>query len=282
MGSHTADQLSKRGYDVTVFDIRKSSSLRDDQKFIAGDMLDQDAIFKALEGAEYLYHFGGIADIGDAIQNPLLTISQNVMGVATALDAAVAQGVGRFVYASSMYVNSPYGSFYRASKQAAEIVVEAYCEKFPIEYTLLRYGSLYGPRAQKWNGLQKYVEQVVRNKVLEYTGTGKERREYIHVSDAAKLTVDILEKRYANQAITVTGQQVLNSDELFDLIFEIAGVERKVLFNKKDHNNDHYVMTPYRYVPKGAKKVVPEEFVDLGQGVFDIVCEIHRQMDLEE
>ena len=279
MGSHTADELSKRGFNVTIFDIKKSPFFREDQNFIRGNMLDEDSVSKAIEGAHYLFHFGGIADIGDAVENPFDTINQNVMGVSIAMDAAAKQGIERFVYASSMYVNSPYGSFYRASKQAAEIIIEAYSEKFPVNYTLLRYGSLYGPRAQAWNGLQKYVEQVVRNGFLEYSGTGRERREYIHVLDAARLTVDILSSKYKNQAITVTGQQILNSNELIDLIFEIAGVERKVVFTEQAHRGDHYTMTPYRYVPKSAKKIVPDEFIDLGQGVFDIVCEIHSRIE---
>ena len=43
------------------------------------------------------------------------------------------------------------------------------------------------------NGLRKYVNQVIRSGKLEYNGTGKERREYIHVLDAARLSVDVLD-----------------------------------------------------------------------------------------
>ena len=99
----------------------------------------------------------------------------------------------------------------------------------------MRYGSLYGPRAQDWNGLRRYVKQVVREGKLDYCGTGKERREYIHVRDAARLSVDVLDEQHKNQAITVTGQQVLNSNELINMVFEIAGIEKNVEFIKKDH-----------------------------------------------
>lgn len=279
MGSHTADELSKRGYKVTIFDREKSAWLREGQDFVSGDMLDLDALAKTMEGAKYLYHFGGIADIGEARQRPFDTINQNVLGATIAMEAAVKEGVERFVYASTMYVHSPYGSFYRASKQASEIIIESYSEKFEVDYTLLRYGSLYGPRAQDWNGLRKYINQVIRSGKLEYNGTGKERREYIHVLDAARLSVDVLDNKHRNQAITVTGQQILNSNELIDLIFEITGAERNVVFLDEESNNDHYVMTPYRYRPKTAKKLVPDEFIDIGQGVYDIIEEISSEIE---
>ena len=47
-----------------------------------------------------------------------------------------------------MYVYDPYGSFYRASKQAAESIIEVYAENFGLDYSFLRYGSLYGERAR--------------------------------------------------------------------------------------------------------------------------------------
>ncbi len=279
IGSHIADELSRRGYKVTIFDKVTSPWLQEGQEMVIGDILDLEAVSKAVKGAKYLYHVAGIADLGESTKRPYDTVNFNIMGTTVALEAAIEAKVKCFIYASTMYVYSPYGSFYRASKQAAETVIEAYHEKYDLDFTLLRYGSLYGPRAQTWNGLKRYVDQVIRTGKLEYRGTGKERREYIHVQDAARLSVDILDGSHKNQAITVTGHQVLNSDELIDMIFEIAGVERNVIFTEEEKNSDHYTMTPYRYTPKRAKKIVPEEFIDIGQGVLDIVEEIHSELD---
>jgi len=280
MGSHTADELTRRGYDVTIFDHVASPWLRDDQTMVVGDILDSDALASVLRDTKYLYHFAGVADIGEAKENPAHTINLNVMGVTTALDAAVQAGVERFVYASTMYVYSSHGAFYRASKQAAETIIEAYHEAFDLDFTLLRYGSLYGPRAQSWNGLRRYVEQVVRDQRLDYRGSGKEIREYIHVNDAARLSVDVLDEQHNNRAITVTGHQVLSSQVLIDMIFEIAGVTHNAHFSGEHAVGDHYETTPYRYSPRRAMKLVPDEFVDIGQGILDIVEEIHQEIDI--
>ena len=279
LGSHTADELTEREFAVTLFDQSESPWCRDDQTMFVGNMLDKAALEEALDGASVVYHFAGISDIGDAGDSPFETIQLNVLGTTTVLEIVRKLGVERIVFASTMYVYSPHGSFYRASKQAAETVIEAYHEEYGMQYTILRYGSLYGPRAQGWNGLRNYVRQIVHDKTLQYDGTGRERREYIHVRDAARLSVDILDKKYKNSAITITGTQVLKSSDLVEMIFEIAGIESDVTYKKGSRHDYHYSMTPYRYTPKQATKLVPAEFIDLGQGILQIVEEIYREKD---
>lgn len=282
MGSHTADELSRRGFAVTIYDRAISPWLREDQEMVLGDLMDIDALRAAMRGATYVYHFAGIADIGEARTRPYDTIESNVMGVAKVLEAAVESGVRRVVYASTMYVYSNHGSFYRASKQAAEVIIEAYHEHFGLDFTLLRYGSLYGPRSQQWNGIRRFITQIVREGRLEYTGSGHEMREYIHVLDAARLSVDVLDERHVNCAITITGQQLIRVDELISMLFEIAGKDRVVNYHGDQMRADHYGHTPYRYTPKSAKKIVPQEFVDLGQGLLDVIEEIHRELNPSE
>ena len=279
LGSHVADELSMRGYSVTVFDRTSSPWVRDDQRMVVGDLLDRSALVDVCKGARYVYHFAGVADIAEAKANPYQTIKVNVLGTTAALEAAHHNQVERFVYASTMYVYSVAGSFYRASKQAAETIIETYSESFEVDYTLLRYGSLYGPRAQDWNGLRGYVRQVMQEGRLDYPGSGDERREYIHVRDAARLSVDVLDAKHRNQAITVTGSQVLNSSELAEMIFEIAGKTPEVVFSQDQRRKEHYRITPYRYTPRQAKKLVPTEFIDLGQGILEACEEISQTSD---
>ncbi len=279
MGSHTADALSDRDYDVVIFDNVESPWIQQEQTMVVGDVLDRQQVSEVVKGAAYVYHFAGIAGIADAKDRPLDAVQLNVRGTANALQASVDAGIQRFVYASTMYVYSKFGSFYRATKQAAENIVEAYHECHGLAYTMLRYGSLYGPRAQGWNGLKDYVTQVVRDGKLRIVGDDQRVREYIHVKDAARLSVDILDEKHANQAIIVTGTQVLKTSELAEMIFEIAGVEPNVDLGPAEEFSTHYKITPYRYTPKPAKKLVPSEFVDIGQGILDLVEEVHGEVN---
>ena len=279
LGSHVADELSVRGYKVTIFDQNPSPWIRDDQTFFEGNILDRSALALACDGARFVYHFGGVADIIESSIDAYRTLEVNILGTANTLEALKGSSVERFVYASTMYVYSDAGSFYRASKQSAEAIIEAYCEAKELGYTFLRYGSLYGPRAQEWNGLRGYVRQVIEKGRLDYPGSGDERREYIHVTDAARLSVDVLDPRHRNQAITVTGLQVLNSRDLVDMIFEIVWETPNVSFSDNPRRQEHYRITPYRYSPDQARKLVPSEFVDLGQGILEICEEFNLEPD---
>ena len=281
LGSYIADVLTLRGYDVCVYDRDVSQWLQKQQKIVVGDLLDQEALTECCKDVRYIFHFGGIADIEESTVKPMETISSNVMGSTVALEVARQVCVERFFYASTLYVYSPFGSFYRASKQAAEILVEAYHENYGLNYTLLRYGSLYGPRSQNWNGLKKYVDQVVREGKLKYLGTGNERREYIHVEDAARLTVDALDSSECNNAVTLSGSESINSRDLIEMIFEIAGVEKNIEYSEDDTRAEHYKLTPYRYTPKAATKIVPSQYVDLGQGILNLVEEVHQEIETE-
>ena len=59
------------------------------------------------------------------------------------------------------------------------------------------------------------------------------------------------------------------------MIFEIAGVEYNADFSENSVSADHYKITPYRYQPEQAIKMVPAEFIDLGQGIMELIEEIH-------
>ena len=277
IGSHTADTLSQIGKKVTILDKINSSWLRDDQKMIVGDTMNADVLKSSMKGIDCIYYFAGIADIKEAKSDPYKTIETNIMGLTKVLEAAIKNKVKKFIYASTMYVYSSHGSFYRATKQAAEIIIETYQENYGIDYVFLRYGSLYGPRSQNWNGIRGFIQQVIENGFIEYSGNGSEVREYIHVLDAANLSIKMLDEKYKNKAVTITGQQSIKVSDIFAIIFEIAGKKVSVKYLNDHINGSHYGNTPYRYTPKTSMKVIPTEFVDLGQGLLNIFEEIYKR-----
>ena len=282
LGSHLADALTNAGYAVSIFDVRRSPWLKPDQEMILGDIRDEDILHECIAGSRYVYHLAGIADIDEAARSPRTTVEQNIIGSTVVLDCCLHEKVERFLFASTLYVYSEQGSFYRVSKQAVELLIEAYHERYGLDYTILRFGSLYGPRAQEWNGLKRYVTQAVREGRIVYLGTGEERREYIHVKDAARLSVEALAPEHANQCITLTGTQILNSNELLRMIKEIMGGKVEIEFNPEQRDPEHYEMTPYRFTPRMARKMVPNVFVDIGQGILDLVEEVYLQNGPEE
>ena len=58
------------------------------------------------------------------------------------------------------------------------------------------------------------------------------------------------------------------------MIFEIAGIDQDIEYSSEEISKDHYGMTPYRYNPMKAIKIIPDEYIDIGQGILEIVGEI--------
>ena len=274
LGSHVADELTEKGYEVTIFDQKKSTWINDNQKFIESDLLDREHVIKSLEGFNFVIHFAGIADIGESKEKPLETIETNIIGTANLLEGCRKNKIEKFIFASSVYVFSKYGSFYGKSKQACELLIEEYQNEFNLDYIHVRYGSLYGPRAQEWNGLKKYISEIIKNKQIDFSGNGEEKREYIHVKDAAIMTASLLESDEKNIAVNITGHQVISTLDLFKLIFEVLQLEEKINLAKESNVVSHYKISPYSFQPKESKKLVPKKFIDIGQGVLEIIHEI--------
>ena len=164
LGSHVADHLSEAGYDVYIYDLSSSKYLRTDQQMILGNILDREKIDEAIKGSKYVYHFAAIADIKEAMENPVEAVEVNVLSTVYILESCRKFHVERFIYGSTIYVYSDHGSFYRSTKQASELLIENYRDIYGLDHTILRYGSLYGPRANHFNFINR-----IRNNYLKYT-----------------------------------------------------------------------------------------------------------------
>jgi len=278
LGSHVADELSERGYEVVIYDRQSSSYLRDNQEIVAGDILDHEKVAEYVKGCDYVYSFAGIAGISDARLDPLRAIETNVLGTTNIIDACRLHKVKRFIFASTIYVYSDLAPFYRSSKQACELIIEDYQRVYGLDYTILRYGSLYGRRANHFNYINKIVQQAVEEGKIVRKGTGDEIRSYIHVKDAAKCSVDILSDEFKNQYVMLTGNQSIKINDLLNMIREMFHGEISVEYSGEPEEG-HYEITPYSFRPRVAKKIVAGSYYDLGQGILDVIYEVYSRSD---
>lgn len=276
LGSHVVDALTVSGYEVTVFDLQPSPYLQDGQKMIVGSILDKENVLEAVEGCDVVYNFAGLADIDESKDKPIETIEINVLGNTIILEACRIHNVARFVFASSIYVYSASGSFYRSSKQACELIIENFNETYGLKYTILRYGSLYGPRAGEGNWVYRALKQAINDSKITREGDGEELREYIHVEDAARFSVDILSEQFENQCAILTGYQALKIKDMMVMIREMLGNRIELEF-LPSNSSVHYEITPYAFNPKIAKKLVGNYYLDMGQGLLQCLKEIYKE-----
>ena len=281
IGSHVVDALVDAGHTVTIYDLQPPPEWLGHVASIQGSTLDREKVAEAIRGQDVVYNFAGIAHLDIGLKHPIETVEQNVLATVVSLEACRQAGVQRYVYASSIYVYSQGGSFYRCSKQAAELYVEEYQRMHGLDYSILRYGTVYGPRADQYNSVRRTLAQALFDRKITVTGTGDEIREYVHVRDAARLSVRILNEEFKNETVVLTGLHSMRFGDLLKMIQEIVGPDVTVEIqppNPEDlrhGRSGHYKITPYHFTPKIAKKLVNNPYLDLGQGLLECLTELH-------
>ena len=196
LGSYVADELTKKGFKVVIYDKKKSKWIKKKQKFVNGDLNNRKKIEKIIKKSDYVFHFAGLADLNESLLKPLETAKSNILGTINLLKICKKYNVKRFVYASSIYVLSNQGGFYRVSKKAAEEYIEEFSKRFNLNFTILRYGTIYGKRSNNTNGVKKIIKNALKNKEVVYEGSIKSKRNYLSAQDAAKITVSTIKKKY--------------------------------------------------------------------------------------
>jgi len=277
LGSHVCDKLSDAGYQVVIYDRVISPWRRPEHTMVVADILDEAALDKAIAGSEAVYNFAAIADLDEAIDKPLETVKINILGNTMVLEACRKHGVKRYVYASTVYVHSREGGFYRCSKHASEQFVEEYQRRYGLDYTILRYGSLYGPRSDHHNGLWRIVKKAMVTGRVTYEGSPEAMREYIHVEDASRASVVALGEEFRNQHVVLTGQEPMRVVDLLKMLAEILGMSQAVEFIESEHAG-HYIRTPYAYQTQLGRKYSPPLHVDLGQGMLELIGDIQKEL----
>jgi UDP-glucose 4-epimerase len=275
IGSYVVEELLNNGYQVIAADLNLSKYIKE-EIFIKTNILDSKKVDSVVEGADIVYNFAGLANLDDAIANPVKALELNVMGNLNILEACKKHHVKRIIYASSAYAMSDKGSFYGISKLTSEKLTEEYYKKFGLEFTIVRYGSVYGDRDYHNNYIYNLLKEALETNEINHSGDGEEIREYIHVEDVAKLALKIIESdEFINEYIILTGVERMKRKELFDMINEILGGKLKIKLNNDGYHN-HYQTTPYTFQPARSKKLVANPYIDMGQGLLDCLKDIEE------
>ena len=278
LGYYLLKELLFREYKVTVADIKNNFEFDDVVNYISCDISDKnqvEAVFKN-QNFHIVYNLAGFANLDFAIKSPVKTMQLNIIANMYILEACIKSNVKRFVYASSAYAMSNKGSFYGISKLASEKIIEEYHDKYNLDFTILRYGSVYSERDYDNNYIYNIVKKAVLDNIIDHKGDGNEIREYIHAADAAKLSVDVIEsEKFNNIHVVLTGSERIKRSELFDMINEILNNKIEVKYNLNKYQN-HYKFTPYSFEPSLSRKLTANPHIDMGQGLLECIKSVHK------
>src|SRR5262249_24647454 len=197
---------------------------------------------------EVVDHHAAQSNVPASVADPVYDASVNVLGGLNLLRLAQKYQVKKFIYISSggaMYGQpdpnslpvkedapvrplSPYG----ASKQALEAWLGVYQRTFGMDYTVLRYANIYGPRQsirEEGAVVAVFAQRMANYEAVTIDGTGAQTRDFVYVGDCVAANIAALERGSGMSVNIGTGKET-SIREIYDLMSEVAGYGQKPNF----------------------------------------------------
>jgi UDP-glucose 4-epimerase len=240
IGSHVVDKLRERGHEPVIYDLRPSPWHRDAEHpvdTVLGSITDREALERALHSCDAVAHLAAVADVNDVHASPEDAERVNARGTVAVLEAARRAGVKRIVYASTIWVYSdcqpedvdedtllpPPSHLYTSTKLAGELYCKAYQELYGIDYTILRFGIPYGPRAREAAVIPAFVNKALAGDPLTLAGDGSQSRKFVYVEDLADGVALGLDDVAVNRVYNLASDETVTIKQIAETIKELMG-----------------------------------------------------------
>jgi UDP-glucose 4-epimerase len=250
IGSHVVDGLRAAGHEVGVLDNLSTgdrANLAQGVSLFEYDIRDAEVerVFRDFR-PEVVDHHAAQANVPASVADPVYDASVNVLGGLNLLRASAATGVRKFVYISSggaMYGEpdgvpvredapvrplSPYG----ASKQALEAWLGVYQRTFGLDFTVLRYGNIYGPRQgirEEGAVVAVFATRMAAGEPVTVDGTGQQTRDFVYVGDCVTANLAALERGSGGAFNIGTGQET-SVLQIFEGMARVSGYAGEARF----------------------------------------------------
>ena len=244
IASHVADAYVNAGHEVIILDDLSRGSRRNvnpKSRFYQCDIRDREAIEKIflLERPEIINHHAAQMDVRRGVREPLFDAQVNILGSLNLIEAAVAYGAKRFIYAATAGAGygepkqmpvaedypinpiTPYG----ISKHTVEHYLFTFRFLYGLEYVVLRYGNVYGPRQSSQGEAGVFAifsEQMLVGLQPVIYGDGNKIRDYVYISDVVAANIAALE-RGGNEIFNISSGVEITDFEVFQIVRHLVG-----------------------------------------------------------
>jgi UDP-glucose 4-epimerase len=240
IGSHVVDKLRERGHEPVIYDLRPSPWHLDPAHpvdTVLGSITDREALERALHSCDAVAHLAAVADVNDVHAEPEDAERVNARGTVAVLEACRRAGVQRIVYASTIWVYSdcqgeevdedtllpPPSHLYTSTKLAGELYCKAYQELYGIDYTILRFGIPYGPRAREAAVIPAFVNKAFKGEPLTLAGDGLQSRRFVYVEDLADGVALGLSEIASNRVYNLASSENVTIKQIAETVQSLIG-----------------------------------------------------------
>ena len=246
IGSHISNKLMKDNRIIIVDNLSTGNinnlinPNHDNLEIIKKDICEIDWN-DILTDIDYIFHLAAMASVPLSIDAPIKCNEVNLNATVKLLDSAVKNNVQKIVFSSSAAVygqnkNMPLKeteplmptSPYAASKASCEIYLKSFYESYGLNYTVLRYFNVFGPKQDKNSDyaavIPNFISAFLSGKSPKIYGDGNQTRDFIYVEDVANANILACKSKY-NGVVNIASGEKISINQLFEVIKNNLGSE---------------------------------------------------------
>ncbi len=248
IGSHVVDALVGAGHEVAVLDSLVAGRRANVNP--AARLYELDIRDPALAGVlaevqpAVISHHAAQVDVRKSTADPLYDAEVNILGSLNVLRCARAAGVRKVVYVSTggaVYGEPDYLPVdeahpiqplceYGASKHTVEHYLYMYAESYGLDYTVLRYPNVYGPRQDPHGEagvVAIFARKMLRDEACTINGDGNQERDFLFVGDCARANLLVLGNAGSRGIYNLGTGLGTSINDLFAQLAEVTGYRRQ-------------------------------------------------------
>jgi nucleoside-diphosphate-sugar epimerase len=252
IGSHLTKQLIERGFHVVGVDclddnlysrsVKESrlKALKQLSNFdFANINIATDELDSSIGDSKFVFNLAAIP--GQVLSWKLFDkyVESNILGTKKVIDSCIRNKVTKIIHAST---SSVYGKFavgdelqdtkpispYGITKLAAENLLFALTSSNNLDFTILRYFSVYGPGQRPDMAIQKFLTAIKMGQEINITGDGTQKRDITYVQDVVEATISASSITEKKQIFNISGGKQFTLNQIIDECFNVSGLKSKI------------------------------------------------------
>lgn len=252
IGSHVVDKLVQKGYEVVVVDNLskgKRENVNEKAELVVADIRDEEKIEELFKqnNFSYVFHLAAQASVSVSVKDPVEDANVNIIGSLVIIKNAIKYNVKKIIFSStggaiygddvdifptpeSVYPKpiSPYG----IAKFSVENYLRFAKKEFGLNYTVLRYANVYGPRQDPFGEagvVAIFVSRMLKNEDVIINGDGEYIRDYVYVEDVADANLKAMDAGNGLE-INIGTTEGTSVNQLFKYLKKITGYKKDPIY----------------------------------------------------
>ncbi len=282
IGSHLAEELLHRGYEVTVLDnlstgrLENVAHLEKNQNFhlVVGDILNAVLVDKLVERSDWVFHLAAAVGVELIVKDPIGVLTTNIKGSEVVIETAYRYHRKILIASTSeIYGKNSKGPLkedddrilgattksrwsYSTSKAVDEILAYTYWKEKQLPVIIVRLFNTVGPRQRGHYGMviPRFAEQAVKGEPITVYGDGNQTRCFLYVKDVIKAMIRLMETPNAvGEVFNLGGQGEISINDLARKVIEMAESKSQIVHIPYDQAYEEGFEDMQRRVPDTSK-----------------------------